>query len=91
MAQLRLAPQFTVLKSRFPMLNGNNALGGLLSGAISGSSKIPLVQKLRGKGGETKTGSSNYLGHPVPFFGGNFNEHQKIDSIHAGLKRRAWD
>ena len=47
-------------------------LGGLLSGAISGSSKIPLVQKLRGKGG--KTGSSNYLGDPVPLFGGDFNE-----------------
>ncbi len=55
------------------MLNGNNVLGGLLSGAISGSSKIPLVQKLWGRGG--KTDSSNYLGHSVPFFGGNFNEH----------------
>ena len=55
------------------MLNGNNVLGGLRSAAISGSSKIPLVQKLWGRGG--KAGSSNYLGHPVPFFGGDFNEH----------------
>ena len=54
------------------MLNRNNALGGLLSGAISGSSIIPLIQKLWGG---DKAGSSNYLGHPVPFFGGNFNEH----------------
>ena len=29
----------------------------------------------RGGGVETKTGSSNYLGHPVPLFGGKFNEH----------------
>ena len=41
-----LGLQLTVLKSTFPKLNRNNALGGLLSGAISGSSKIPLVQKL---------------------------------------------
>ena len=43
-------------------------LGGLLSGVISGSSKIPLVQKLWAGGG--KAGSSNYLGHPVPLIGG---------------------
>ena len=47
-------------------------LGGLRSGAISGSSKIPLVQKLWGRGG--KAGSSNYLGHPVPLFGGGFSK-----------------
>ena len=45
-----LGLQFTVIKSTFPMLNGNNVLGGLFSGAISGSSKIPLVQKLWGRG-----------------------------------------
>ena len=49
-----LGLQLTVLKSTFPMLNRNNALGGLLSGAISGSSKIPLVQKLWGRGGQSR-------------------------------------
>jgi len=48
-------------------------LGGLLSAAISGSSKIPLVQKLWGRGGN-KAGSSNYLGHSVPLIRGEFSK-----------------
>ena len=56
-------------------------LGGLRSAAISGSSKIPLVQKLLSKGGGDKAGSSNYLGHPVPLIRGEFS---KVD---YGIKK----
>ena len=43
------------------------------------------------KGVRKKTDPYDYLGHLVPLLGGDFNEDQKIDSINAGLKRRARD
>ena len=49
------------------------------------------MRNFRPRGVDNKTDPFNYLGHPVPLFGREFNENQKIESNYLGIEIRDRD